>query len=153
MGRRGCHQHDVFAGQDAAVSMNDRDTQQRPSFNGFSDVPLDFGFRHSRIMLKRERDDRRAILVAAANPSERHQRTDVAAAMCEIRRHHGRVKRLALQAYGRFHVLNVTRRQWRGYPPVMGGKNAISPAPSIAASARTCLWSMAARITFASLNA
>jgi hypothetical protein len=42
-----------------------------------------------------------------------------------------------LQAYGRFHALNVARSHKRGYPPVMGGKNAISPAPLIAVSGRT----------------
>jgi hypothetical protein len=39
------------------------------------------------------------------------------------------------------------------YPPVIGGKNAISPAPSMRASARTWLLSMAARITFGFSNA
>ena len=33
-------------------------------------------------------------------------------------------------------------------PPVIGGKNAISRAPDIAASGLTWLWSIAARITF-----
>jgi cardiolipin synthase len=33
-------------------------------------------------------------------------------------------------------------------PPVIGGKNAISRAPDIAASGLTWAWSMAARITF-----
>ena len=33
-------------------------------------------------------------------------------------------------------------------PPVIGGKNAISRAPAIAASGLTWVWSIAARITF-----
>ena len=33
-------------------------------------------------------------------------------------------------------------------PPVIGGKNAISRAPAIAASGLTWAWSIAARITF-----
>ena len=39
------------------------------------------------------------------------------------------------------------------HPPVMGGKNAISRAPTIAASARTCARSIAARITRGFSNA
>src|SRR5262249_8883609 len=39
------------------------------------------------------------------------------------------------------------------HPPVMGGKNAISLAPAIAASGRTWLRSMAARITSGFSNA
>ncbi len=36
----------------------------------------------------------------------------------------------------------------KAQPPVIGGKNAISRAPAIAASGLTWAWSIAARITF-----
>ena len=48
------------------------------------------------------------------------------------------IKRLALQAYSRFHFLNLARQPQRGYPPVIGGKNAISPAPLMAVSGPAC---------------
>ena len=41
----------------------------------------------------------------------------------------------------------------RHQPPVIGGKNAISRAPAMAASGLTWAWSIAARITFGFSNA
>src|SRR5215475_15396677 len=101
-------------------------------------MPFDLRLSHARIMFKRERHDRLAILVAAANTGERHQRARIVSVACEIGSHESCVEWLALQVYGRFHASIVTRRGWRCYPPVMGGKNAISLASLIAALACTC---------------
>ena len=111
---------------------------KRPRCRRFGSMTLDFCFRHSRIMLERKCGDRLAVLVAAAYPGECHDRADIVAAARELRRFRGGVKRLALQTHGRFHGANLARRQRElGYPPVIGGKNAISPAPFIDVSGRT----------------
>jgi len=91
-----------------------------------------------------------AVLVAAANAGEGDNRADIGAPMRERARLGGSVERLMLQADGRGHV---TRSSSSGQPPVMGGKNAISRAPAIAVSARTCARSIAARITRGFSNA
>jgi hypothetical protein len=79
-----------------------------------------------------------AVLGAAAYPGERHECTNIRTATRDFRRFRGDVEWFSLQAYCRCHALNVTRQGRRGYPPVMGGKNAISLASLIAASGRTC---------------
>ena len=67
------------------------------------DVALDLGFRHAGIMLERERGDRLAGLVAAANAGEGDQRADVGAAARQLAGFRGGVERLALQAHGGGH--------------------------------------------------
>src|SRR5689334_17060292 len=147
------NQHNVFTGQDAPVPMHDGDARQGPPLPRFRNVALDFGFGHARIVFECQRCYRFAILDAAANSGECNQRADITTAARKLGRFHGGIKRLALQSHCGCHLLNVARRRWRGYPPVMGGKKAISRASLIAELARTCFWSTAARMTFALLNA
>ena len=64
------------------------------------DVALDLGFRHARIMLERQRGDRLAGLVAAADAGEGDQRADVGAPARQLFRFGGGVERLALDAHG-----------------------------------------------------
>jgi hypothetical protein len=137
MTRCGHDENYVFAGHDASVSMNNGYAQQRPTIDRLCNVSFDLGFRHPGIVLERERGDRLVPLGSPADSRKRHDRADINSAARELRRLRGGVERLALQAYGRFHAFNVARSHRRGYPPVMGGKNAISPAPLIAASDRT----------------
>jgi hypothetical protein len=117
--------------------MNNGYAQQWPTVDSLCNVSFDLGFCHPGIVLERERGDRLAALGSPADSGKCHYRADIIPAARELRRFRGGVERLALQAYGRFHALNVARSHNRGYPPVMGGKNAISPAPLIAASDRT----------------
>src|SRR6185312_16457052 len=105
-------------------------------------MPLDFGFRHARIMLERQRRDVVATLAAAADAGERHHRADIGAALAQRRDLARDVEIVLLDTNG------DGRIHGRAQPPVIGGKNAISRAPDIAASGLTWVWSIAARITF-----
>ena len=103
-------------GCDAPVTVDDGDAEQRPARLRFFDVALDLGLRHAGIMLERERGDRRARFVAAANAGEGDQRADVGAPARERGRFRGGVERLALQAHGgrNGHGGNVARPRPRG---------------------------------------
>src|SRR6185437_3668411 len=107
MRRRSDDHHYIFTRSDAAVAMDDADTEQRPSFPGFRHVPRDLHFRHVGIMLERERNDRFAVLAAATDAGESHDRADVGTAARELRSFGGGVERLALQTDGRGHAANV----------------------------------------------
>src|SRR5258708_26132243 len=48
-------------------------------------MPRDFGFRHSRIMLERQRRDGPAVLAAPADARETYDRADIGAVLCERR--------------------------------------------------------------------
>jgi hypothetical protein len=137
VGRRRYHEDNVFSRHDTPVSMNNGDAQQGPTADSLCDVSFDLGFGHAGIMLECKRGYWLVVLGASADSGKRHNRADVSATARQLRHFRGGVERLALQAYGRFHALNVARSHKRGYPPVMGGKNAISPAPLIAASGCT----------------
>src|SRR5581483_9249367 len=94
---------------------------------------------------------RLAVLVAAADTGERHHRADIGAPALQPRGFRGRIERLALQANGGVrarHGGSLASPPARDYPPVIGGKNAISCAPAILVCAGTCARSIAARITF-----
>ena len=58
----------------------------------------------------------------------------------------GRDKFTLRPAFGRTGVPG--HDETKSYPPVIGGKKAISRAPEMAASGFTCIRSMAARMTF-----
>src|ERR1700712_2012780 len=98
-------------------------------------------------MFERRRRDRFAILAAAADAAEGHDRADIVSVFGQLR---------DLVADVEIGLLNADGRgggHGRGQPPVIGGKNAISRAPDITASGFTCVWSIAARITFGFSNA
>ena len=80
------------------------------------DVALDLGFRHAGIMLERQRRDRLAGLVAAADAGEGDHGADVGAPARQRRRFRGGVERLALQAHGGLsgHGGNLARPRPRG---------------------------------------
>ena len=114
---------------------------KRPARFRLLDVALDLGFRHAGIMLERERGDRLARFVAAADAGEGHHRADIGAPARQLRRFGGGVERLALQANGgsvAVMALMLARRRQRHerYPPVIGGKNAISRGACRSAPAR-----------------
>ena len=92
-------------------------------------------------MFQRHRGDALAAVAAAADAREGRDRADVGAPLRQPRDFGADVEVLALQPDG------------QPQPPVIGGKNAISRAPAIAASGFTCVWSIAARITLAFSNA
>src|SRR5215475_10936964 len=137
VGRRSHDKYDFFARRDPPIAVNNGDAQQPPPVRGFGYVTLDLGFRHARIMLECQRCDRFAILDAPANSRKCDDSSHITLPVRKRCRFRSGVKGLALQSDGRFHALNLARRSGRGYPPVMGGKNAISPAFLIAASDRT----------------
>ena len=112
---------------------------ERPALVGFGDMPLDLGFGHARIMLKGQRRDRLAGFVAAADAGESDHRANVGSPARQRSRFRGGVERLALQANSRFraHVANVARSRAGRYPPVIGGKKAISAADPIGVCALT----------------
>src|SRR5262245_56214277 len=110
--------------------MDHGDTTQRPAALSRLDVAADLGLGHAGIVLEREACNRLAVLVTAANPGESDNRADIGAPARERARLGGGVDRLLLQANRRGHI---TRSSASGHPPVMGGKNAISRAPAIAA--------------------
>ena len=85
-------------------------------------------------MLEFERRERAALVAAEAREGD--DRADIRAPLAQCTHLGSRIEILRLDANGRGH-----------HPPVMGGKNAISPAPSIGASGFTWVWSMAARTT------
>src|SRR5262249_39115481 len=147
VGRRGYYKHYFFPGRDPPVTVNNSDARQPPTVSGFGHVTLDLGLRHAGIMLERERCYRFAVLDAPANSGKCDEGPYIVATARKLRHFRGGVERFALQSHSRFHALNLARQPRRGYPPVMGGKNAISRASLIAASDRTWRWSIAARIT------
>ena len=118
--------------------MDHRDTHQRPARLRFRDMALDLGFRHAGVVLQRHGGD---AAVGTAEAGKRRDGTDIVPLLAECRDLGADVEVLALDADG------------HGYPPVIGGKNAISRAPAICVSGFTCILSMAARITFAFSNA
>ena len=101
--RRRHDEHNIFAGLNTPVPMNDSYAEQRPPGRSFGCVSRDLGFRHVRIMFKRERCYRFAVLGPAANSGKCNERADVIAAACKLRRFHAGVKRLALQTHCRCH--------------------------------------------------
>ncbi len=80
--------------------MDDGDAQQRPARFRLLDVTLDLGLRHAGIMFERERGDRLAGLIAAANAGKSDQRAHIGPPAGELFRFGGGVKRLALQTNG-----------------------------------------------------
>ena len=151
MRRRGRHQHDVLARHDAAVTVDDGDAEQRPARFRLCDVALDLGFRHAGIMLERERGDRLARLVAAANAGESDQRADIGAPARKLFRFGGGVERLALQAHGGKTVMaaNVAApARARLTPRHRREKGDFDRPPLIGVCGFTWVRSMAARITF-----
>src|SRR5262245_23978684 len=126
--------------------MNHGDATQRPAALGGFDVAADLGLDHAGIVLEREAGNGLAVLVPAADAGERDDRADIGPSARERTRLGGGVERLLLQTDGCAHGT-------RHHPPVIGGKNAISRAPAIAASARTWARSIAARITRGFSNA
>src|SRR6266487_180982 len=153
---RGRDQHDVVSWLEPPVAMDDGDAEQRPAALGLGDMPGNLRLRHLRIMLERDRRDRLARLGAAAHAREGDQRADVGA-LLEHRRRFGRdIEVLGLQTNlhrdpnrlgpARFHAASRTSRETR-YPPVIGGKKAISLACPILVSGGTWVRSSAARIT------
>ena len=58
--------------------MDDGDAEQRPAPLGRLHVTRDLGLGHSRIMLERHGDERRARLVAAADAGEGDDGADIA---------------------------------------------------------------------------
>src|SRR5262245_43957729 len=137
MGRRSHNQDYIFARYDASVSMNHGDTEQWPPLPRFAHVTLDLGLCHTGIVFERQSCDRLTILESPADSGERHDCPDIGTPMRQRRRFRRGVKRLALQPHSSVHGRNLTRWRGSGYPPVIGGKNAISLASLIAASART----------------
>src|SRR5215216_4635447 len=130
--------------------MDYSDAKQRPAAACVLDVPRDLGLRHAGIMLERESRDRLSILVAAADARKGDDGADIGAPARQRRHLCGRVECLSLQADGHLAGPFCFSSAYAGesYPPVIGGKNAISRAPASAVSAFTCVRSSAARITF-----
>src|SRR5262249_53997210 len=126
------------------------DAEQWPAPLGRRHVTRDLGLGHVGIMLQRHRQQRRTRLVTATDAGKRNDRTDIAVAAAELLRLACGLERLALQSQGGGHG---RLRSCSSYPPVIGGKKAISRAPEMAASERTWARSMAARITLGFLNA
>ena len=141
MRRSGDDEHDILTGNQAAVAVDHRRPEQRPALFRLLDVTRDLSLGHAGIMFECHRLDTLALIVGAANAREGRKRPDVGAALCQRRNFGADVKILALQP------------DRQSQPPVIGGKNAISRAPAIAASGFTCVWSIAARITLAFSNA
>src|SRR6202034_1887351 len=170
--RRRDHEHDRLTRSNPSVAVDHSHPEERPARLRLLDVARDLGLRHARIMFERECGDRFAIFVGAAKPGEGNHRADIGARAREPRRLGSGVKTFALQADGRGHrqfTLRLSPRKrgpslfhfrptWipafarmsgeESQPPVIGGKNAISPAPSIRASDFTWLLSIAARMVF-----
>ncbi len=82
---------------------------ERPARARLGDVALDLGFRHAGIMLERQRGDRLAVLVAAADAGESDDGADVGTPARQLRRLGGDVERLALDADGVGHGGNVVQ--------------------------------------------
>src|ERR1700761_7764192 len=70
--RRGRHQHNRLPRRDPAEAVNDGDAKQRPARDGFIDMARDFRLGHARIMFERERADRFAVFIGAADAGEGH---------------------------------------------------------------------------------
>jgi hypothetical protein len=109
MRRRRRHHHDVLAGHDAAVAVDHRHADERPAFARLGDVPLDLRLGHAGIMLERQRGDRLAVLVAAADAGEGDDGADVGTPVRQLRRLGGEVERFALDADGVGHGGNVVQ--------------------------------------------
>src|SRR5450432_2035212 len=75
--RGGQHQHDIFAGYDAADAVNDRQSRQRPARHRGIGMPRNFGLGHSWIMFERQCRDRLAAFAAPANPAETDDGADI----------------------------------------------------------------------------
>src|SRR5262245_55833027 len=92
------HQPDVLAWRDPPIAMDHGDAQEGPAALGRLDVARDLGLRHAGIVLERERRDRLAVLVAAADAGEGDDRANVIAPARERGGLGGGVERLLLQA-------------------------------------------------------
>ena len=73
--RRGGHdKHDVVAGLEPTVAMDNRDAEKRPAALRLRDPPGNFRLGHFRIVLQRDRRDRFTGLAAAAHAREGDER-------------------------------------------------------------------------------
>src|SRR6266700_3148435 len=157
---RGRDQHDVVSWLEPPVAMDDGDAEQRPAALGFGDMPGNLRLRHLRIMLERDRRDRLARLGAAAHAREGDQRADVGATIAQrrcLRRNveifglqtsvHCNLNRLGPARFQATIKAKRPRQPGMRYPPVIGGKKAISFACPILVSGGTWVRSSAARIT------
>ena len=135
------------------VAVDDGDAKERPARLRLLDMARDLGFCHARIMLERERGDRRAVFVAAADARESDHRTDIGAPVREraLPPAASKVSRCSRIVIAKSSV-NVAPPLQSTSPPVIGGKKAISPAPAIRAPF-TWARSIAARMTFGFSNA
>jgi len=75
------HKHDVFAGRDAAETVNDGQPVQRPARHRFFGMAHDLGLRHPGIVFQGQRRDVVTALAAAADAGKCHHRADVGPAM------------------------------------------------------------------------
>jgi len=73
------HQHDIFAGRDAADTMNHGQAHQRPARHRGLGMPGDFSLRHAGIMFERQRGDGSVVLAVAANAGKTDDGTDILA--------------------------------------------------------------------------
>ena len=136
--RRGRHhQHNPVPGAYFAEPVDHRYALQRPSAQCLRRHTADLFLRHSGIMLEFER--RQLAALAPAQARKRHNRPDIETPFRNQRALRRCIERLGLNAdcHTRFHL--------GPYPPVMGGKNAISDAPAMGVSGFTWRRSIAAR--------
>src|SRR5262245_4892697 len=136
--RRRRDENDIVAGLERAVAMHDEARLKREARARLGLDACKFGLGHAGIMFERHRRDR-AVLIAH-RAGEGDDSADVAPPGLEPR---------DLGADVEIFPLHADHLQ----PPVTGGKKAISRAPAIRASWRTCWRSIAARITSARAKA
>src|SRR6267378_4309895 len=135
---------DVVAGQKSAMAMNDGGADERPSRLGLRHMAGDLRLGHAGIVFEHHGGDRRAGLVAPANPCESNDGADVGASPRQQCGFRSGIEVRALQPDGCRHL---------NQPPVIGGKNATSLAPATDALALTWVRSMAVRMNLGFSNA
>src|SRR5262245_5555670 len=135
--RGGDDQHDVVAGLEGTHAMQDKTCLMRPTRVVLRILPLQYNFGHAGVVLERHAGDGLALVVSAHASRKADDGTDVGAPgrqPCDLG---SDLEVGGLYAYA------------QAQPPVTGGKKAISEAPAMLAPRRTCVRSMAARITSA----
>ena len=130
---RGRHdKHDVSAGRNPAKAMHQRRAIERPARPRFIENAAHLCLGHAGIMFEFQGSERS--LLVATQAREGDHCADIRPADRQPELFGGSVEIFGLNADGEHH------------PPVIGGKKAISRAPTIAASCFTCALSMAVRI-------
>src|SRR5262245_36964342 len=135
--RGGDDQPDVVAGFEGTHAMHDQTCLQRPARAGFRLHPLELTFGHAGVVLERHAGDDLALVVGTHTTRKADDGTNVGALARQCGDLGTDLEVGGLYAYA------------QGQPPVTGGKKAISEAPAMLAPGRTCVRSMAARITSA----